>query len=170
MEIKEKIIEILSAHSEMENAYQYLQENDDLNRLDMNSISFIKMVVDMEREFGFEFEDEALNYNKFTSFSQLYKYVDDQMKLNNLTYCPVKNEFESIKKEIIKIFSQYIDSPLINQYSLNNLGDLNLSSDKTQKILSAIQEQFNIVLDNDTIAQEGLFVIDNLCNFIQKNV
>lgn len=64
MSIREKIIEIISVHSEMANVNQYLQENDDLSQLGMNSISFIKMVVDMERIFGFEFEDEALDYNK----------------------------------------------------------------------------------------------------------
>lgn len=50
----------------------------------MNSISFISMVVKLEAEFGFEFEDEALDYNKFTSLNLLCNYVEDMMRVNNV--------------------------------------------------------------------------------------
>ena len=88
MGIREKIIEILAVHSDMENVNKYFHENDNLNKLRMNSISFIKMVIDLEREFNFEFEDEALNYSKFTSLNLLCDYVEEQMRLNNITYDP----------------------------------------------------------------------------------
>ena len=164
----EKNIEILSAHSELENAYQYLQENDNLNRLDMNSISFIKMIIDIEREFGFEFEDEALDYNKFTSLTLLLKYIEDQMRLNNLTYDPGENKQDNIKKEMIKIISKYSNIPIINQYSLNNLKELNLTLDNFNEILFEIQEQFNVVLDNDIIEREHPYIMDNLCQYLLK--
>ena len=88
MEIRERIIDILSVHSELGNVNQYLHENDDLSKLGMNSISFIKMVVALEGEFNFEFEDEALDYNKFASLNSLCDYVEEQMRLNNVTYTP----------------------------------------------------------------------------------
>ena len=102
MEIREKIIEILSYHSEMDNVIQYLHENDDLTKLGMNSLSFIKMVVTLESEFSFEFEDEALDYNKFTSMDLLCNYVTNQMELNNVTYIPNESNkvYEGIRREI----------------------------------------------------------------------
>ena len=88
MEIREKITEIISVHSDKENVNQYLLKNDDLNQLGLNSISFIKIVVDLESEFNFEFEDEALDYSKFMSLNILCDYVEEQMRLNNVTYSP----------------------------------------------------------------------------------
>jgi acyl carrier protein len=88
MEIKEIVIAILSAHCDKENVSQYLHENDDITKLGMNSITFISMVVDLESEFCFEFEDEALDYNKFRSLNILCSYVEEQMKMNNVVYLP----------------------------------------------------------------------------------
>ncbi|HBB29610.1 MAG TPA: phosphopantetheine attachment site [Clostridiales bacterium] len=83
MKIKEKIIDTISSLSEMENVKQYLSENDDLSKIEMNSLSFIKIVVALESEFGFEFDDEMLDYNRFASLNTLCNYVKEQMKLSN---------------------------------------------------------------------------------------
>ena len=80
MEIRKKIIEILAANSGIESAINYLENNDDLTQLNMNSISFIKTVVELEREFDFEFEDEALDYNKYKSLNLLCDYVKKLMR------------------------------------------------------------------------------------------
>jgi len=84
MDTREKIIDILSSHSNLDNVNQYLCGNDDLSKLEMTSIKFIKMVVTMESEFGFEFEDEMLDHNLFTSLNTLCNYVEEQMKINNI--------------------------------------------------------------------------------------
>lgn len=80
MEIKEKIIEIISNLSDLEDASQYLQDNDDLSKIGMNSILFIKTIVALETEFDFEFEEEALDYKKFTSLDSLCSYVEKQLR------------------------------------------------------------------------------------------
>lgn len=83
MNIREKIIEILSSNSDIDNTIQYLHRNDDLTQLEMNSISFIKTVIMLESEFGFVFDDEALDYNKFTSLNLLCDYVEHMIKEND---------------------------------------------------------------------------------------
>lgn len=171
MSIREKIIEIISVHSEMANVNQYLQENDDLSQLGMNSISFIKMVVDMERIFGFEFEDEALDYNKFTSFNSLCSYIEKQMSLNNVTYTEDNDDgkHDMIRKEIIRLISQCSNHIFINQPAFNDLTDINLSSVQIEKLMICIQEKFKITLDDSILYQEKLHLIDNLSKYIQDN-
>lgn len=75
MKVKEKVIEIIAAHSEINNLKEYLMNNDDLSPLNINSIDFIKMVIDFETEFEIEFDDEALSYTNFLSLHVLCEYI-----------------------------------------------------------------------------------------------
>lgn len=169
MGIKDKVITILSAHCDMENISQYLHENDDLTKLGMNSITFISMVVNLESEFGFEFEDEALDYNKFTSLNLLCGYVEEQMQINNVVYLPKEVDM-SIKIDLAKIIAQYTDSPKIKQTTFSNLLALELSQLHIQSIMLDIQERYGIVLNEEIIDSENLFDMDNLCKYISINI
>lgn len=167
MELREKIIEIISANSEMDNANQYLHENDDLTKLGMNSISFIKMVVEIEGEFGFEFEDEALDYNKFTSLNLLCDYVKEMMRKNNIVYSPLeKMDEKTVKDLLIRIISKLTSSHLLDDPSFNDLTTLDISIDDANKLIVEIRETFNVLLDRETIIQENLFLLDNLTKYI----
>ncbi len=73
--MKEKIIDIIAKHSEMEDVKEYLQNNDNLEPLKINSIDFIKMVVDFETEFDIFFDDDALSYANFLSLEVLCNYI-----------------------------------------------------------------------------------------------
>lgn len=73
--MKEKVIEIIAQHSEMESVTEYLQNNDDLSPLGINSIDFIKMVIDFETEFDIVFDDDALSYANFLSLQVLCDYI-----------------------------------------------------------------------------------------------
>jgi len=171
MIIKEKIIDIISLYSDLENVKQYLHENDDLTKLGVNSISFIKMVVALENEFNFEFEDEALDYNKFKSLNMLHNYVENQMKINNVIYTPSDESkyYENIKKEIVAILFQNSNNLIINNPAFNDLLDLNISSNQFEKILSDIQEKFKININVELVKLEKLFLLDNLCKYILNN-
>ena len=71
--MKEKVIGIFLKHC------PFLGESfTDLEMKDMgiNSISFIQIVVDIEETFGFEFDDEDLDYEKFRTMDDLYEYID----------------------------------------------------------------------------------------------
>ncbi|OAB26472.1 hypothetical protein PMSD_25125 [Paenibacillus macquariensis subsp. defensor] len=76
MDIKETIIEIIAKNSEMENVVEHLRNEGDLNEIGMNSISFIKMLVDIETAFDFEFDEEDLISNRFQSINDLISYLE----------------------------------------------------------------------------------------------
>ncbi len=80
MDIKKSLMESICEYCDMENINTYLQCNDDLTKLGMNSISFIKLVVNLENKFNIEFDDENLDYNKFTSLIALCDYIKEKLK------------------------------------------------------------------------------------------
>ena len=168
MGIKEKIIDILSNHSDFENVNHYLHNNDDLTQLGMNSISFIKMVVALESEFGFEFEDEALDYNKFTSLNILCDYIKNMLDINNIVYEPKKKTINetTIRELLIQMISKITDSPEINDPFFNDLSKLTIPLQMIQNFLLDIKERFNVSLNENIIIQESLFLIDNLGKYI----
>ena len=73
--MKEKVIEIIAQHSEMESVTEYLQNNDYLALLGIDSIDFIKMVIDFEPVFDIVFDDDALSYANFLSLQVLCDYI-----------------------------------------------------------------------------------------------
>jgi len=54
-----------------------------LSDLPFDSIKFIKMVVALESEFDFEFDDEKLLYTQFQTVKSLIDYVDSQLNSPN---------------------------------------------------------------------------------------
>jgi len=48
----------------------------DLKNIGINSITFIKIIVTIETEFGIEFGDEDLDYNEFPNIQSLVNYVE----------------------------------------------------------------------------------------------
>lgn len=76
MNIKEKIINIITSVCEKESVREYLEKNDDLTQLYINSIVFIKIVVELENAFEIEFEDAELDFKRFKSLTTLSDYVE----------------------------------------------------------------------------------------------
>jgi acyl carrier protein len=79
MNIKERVIDIMSQNSDMDNSKEYLSNNDDLTKLGINSISFIKLIVQFENEFDIEFEDEEWITVNFSSLNQLCEYIESKL-------------------------------------------------------------------------------------------
>lgn len=46
----------------------------------IDSITFVKMVVELEEEFHFEFEDEMLSFSKNEKVEDFVKYVESRLK------------------------------------------------------------------------------------------
>ncbi len=49
--------------------------NDDLEELGINSLSFIRIVVEIEEKFNLEFEDGDLSYEKFSTIEDIANYI-----------------------------------------------------------------------------------------------
>lgn len=71
--VKKKIIEVINESLERDVA-EFLDDNE-LQEIGLNSVSFIKIVVKLEQIFDVEFEDDALEYFKFTYLEDLCDYV-----------------------------------------------------------------------------------------------
>ncbi|MCX8130467.1 MAG: acyl carrier protein [Clostridia bacterium] len=73
--IESKLVSIIKQN------VSFINDIDPANKLQdlgINSITFIKIVVAIEAEFGFEFNDDELNYDKFNSLSDVVKYIDER--------------------------------------------------------------------------------------------
>jgi len=53
-----------------------------LQEIGVNSISFIKIVVAIEAEFKFEFDDENLDFNKFPTLNSIVSYTERKIMDN----------------------------------------------------------------------------------------
>lgn len=49
-----------------------------LMEIGMNSFVFIKLVVALETEYGIEFSDEELDYNKFATVRDIMDYIESK--------------------------------------------------------------------------------------------
>ncbi len=76
MEIKNKIINILCEHLDNVTEEEIEENEDNLLRLGINSILFLKLVIEIEKEFNIEFDDEMLDYTQFNSLVILCAYVE----------------------------------------------------------------------------------------------
>lgn len=81
-EVKEKLIHILEYVLEEIDVRGFLKENDDLSKIGFNSLTFVKLVVEIEMEFDVEFPDEMLDFKLLTSFANLAEYITTL--INNL--------------------------------------------------------------------------------------
>ena len=51
-------------------------EDQQLLNLGFNSVSFIKFIVSVENKYGVEFEDEYLDFARYSSSGELFDYID----------------------------------------------------------------------------------------------
>lgn len=71
--VKKKIIEVINESLERD-VTEFMEDNE-LQEIGLNSVSFIKIVVKLEQIFDVEFEDDALEYTKFKYLVDLCDYV-----------------------------------------------------------------------------------------------
>jgi len=81
-ETKKIIIDIMSKYFKETNLYEYFSENDDLLAINLNSLIFIRIVIDLEEAFEIEFEDEGLDFEQFLSLEKLVIYINKLLEQN----------------------------------------------------------------------------------------
>lgn len=79
-EIFEELTNIISKIMDIQS--NELTKEDNLVDLGINSIIIIKMVVEIEKVFGFEFADEDLVNNKFIRIEDLMCYISERKNLS----------------------------------------------------------------------------------------
>lgn len=55
-----------------------------LSDSNIDSLSFVKIIIELEEKFGIEFEDEILVITHFKTFRDLYTYVEARINAKEL--------------------------------------------------------------------------------------
>ena len=72
MDILKSVIHILKKNTTLDDTILLtIDENDDLTKYGYNSIDFIKVIVELEKEFGIELDDSDLLLDKFNTLSKI---------------------------------------------------------------------------------------------------
>ena len=86
-EVKTNIIRIIQdkVNSERDNVIRKIdiEEMTEFSNIGINSMIFVKIVVELELQFGFVFDDEKLVIDEFKCVGSLGEYVESKMKQNN---------------------------------------------------------------------------------------
>ena len=77
VDISKKALEIIISNLN-ENSLNEISLDMDFNSIGLDSITFIKIIVALETEFGFEFEDEMLLITKFPTVKTMVEYVESK--------------------------------------------------------------------------------------------
>jgi len=75
MDINKKALQIFKENLSKESKDIKVELSDALSDLDINSITFIQIIVALESEFDFEFEDEKLLFTAFPQVKDMIDYV-----------------------------------------------------------------------------------------------
>lgn len=70
--IKEKILLIMKKHV---NDVEIITENSVMNELYIDSIDFVKIVIDIENECEVSFDNDSLDVKKFMCVNDIIRYV-----------------------------------------------------------------------------------------------
>ncbi|MBY9077398.1 acyl carrier protein [Paenibacillus sp. HN-1] len=62
-----------------EESFEEISEEDNLLLLGVNSISFVKIVVQCEKEFNIAFDEEELDYSLFENVNKLSQCILEKM-------------------------------------------------------------------------------------------
>lgn len=77
--IEQKIRQIIKENIEISIPLQDFWMDFEFIDIGINSITFIKIIIDIENEFNIEFSDEDLDYNKFSNLGSLVLYVQNKV-------------------------------------------------------------------------------------------
>lgn len=83
METIQKVKMIIANHVVQFNANEELDLDLELVSCGVNSMNLIRMIVDIEDEFNFEFDDSDLDINKLRTFRLLLEYIEANRDANS---------------------------------------------------------------------------------------
>ncbi len=72
---EQKVREIFAQYSNISDSEKVVSIDDDFSKFSINSVDFIKIIVGIETEFGFEFYDDDLQVDRFKTMHELMDYI-----------------------------------------------------------------------------------------------
>lgn len=82
-EIQNNIKEVLKKYVHKQESMQNIKADDSLLELGINSISFIKIIVQLENVFDIEFPEKDLKSKSFDSLNDIAVYVESKLNEKN---------------------------------------------------------------------------------------
>jgi acyl carrier protein len=77
-DIEEKLLEILKNNSKVENLEARDLNEITFNEMGVNSLNFIKIIVELEEAFDIEFDDEQINYGLLNNIHDLIVLIEEK--------------------------------------------------------------------------------------------
>lgn len=74
-DIRARVINMLKENLEDTDGLENLQPDDNLAGFGINSVTFIKLVIAAEMEFGISWNDDDLNYEHFSTVNNIVEYI-----------------------------------------------------------------------------------------------
>jgi len=78
--IESEVRDIIMENAELTVPIDQVGNEDDLMSLGMDSINSIKVIVAIEQEYGFEFNDDDLNFENFRNIRKLVLYIESRIQ------------------------------------------------------------------------------------------
>ncbi|WP_041700147.1 acyl carrier protein [Clostridium sp. BNL1100] len=76
MDIRDKVIDIIVKVMNIPDLKEKAATEDNLSEVGINSIKFIEIVVELEKEFDVEFDDDELDFRSFTTITSICDYLE----------------------------------------------------------------------------------------------
>lgn len=84
MEIKEKIAAQIASVLRIDiEQVKNISEDENLNRIGIDSINFIEIIISLEDEYNIAFEDEELLLENLNTVNKLYKIISDKVEITS---------------------------------------------------------------------------------------
>lgn len=78
-EIELWIKSLIKETLDIDTGIEELTGKEKLKNLGVNSVSFIKLIVAIEKQYDIEFEDEDLDFKRIPTINSLINYVSDRI-------------------------------------------------------------------------------------------
>ena len=82
MDVKQQIRGIIKCHIEDKQTLNQLGDDDSISTLQINSLIFMKIIIDLEDTHEIEFDFDKLDINNFRTINNLHEYVNEKIKKN----------------------------------------------------------------------------------------
>lgn len=79
-DIRARVINILKENLEDSVELDTLKPDDDLSALGINSVTFIKLVIGAELEFGITWNEEELDYRDFSTINNIVNFITKSLQ------------------------------------------------------------------------------------------
>lgn len=73
--VKEKIIQFLEDYLQIDDFGENVSKSERFEELGINSLVFIRLLVELENEYNIEFDDDIIDFERISSISELSNYI-----------------------------------------------------------------------------------------------